>query len=73
MTNKKHIRALANKYYIRNMRLRQVANKAKDSTKEARLVRNLHRFFDALEARHGKVWCSRVYWSAMEVAGKVTN
>lgn len=71
MTNKRQLRALANKYYTRNMRLRQAANRVQDSTKEAKLVRNLHRFFDALEARHGKVWCSKVYWSAMEVAGKI--
>lgn len=70
MTDKRHLRALANKYYTRNMRLRQAANKAKDSVKEAMLVRNLHRFFDVLEARHGKVWCSKVYWSSMEVASK---
>lgn len=68
MTNKMQLRRLANKYYTRNVRLRSAANKQGDSTKEALLVRNLHRFFDILELRHGKEWCGKVYWSAMEVA-----
>lgn len=68
MTNKRQLRTLANKYYTRNVKLRHAANQVGDSTKEALLVRNLHRFFDALELRHGKEWCSKVYWSSMVVA-----
>jgi hypothetical protein len=68
MRNKRQLRQLANKYYTRNAMLRDVANKAGNSTKEALLVRNLHRFFDAIEARTDKQWTGKLYWSAMGVA-----
>ena len=68
MRNKRELRQLANKYYTRNARLRDLANKAGNSTKEALLVRNLHRFFDAVELRTNKQWAGQLYWSAMEIA-----
>lgn len=68
MRNKHQLRQLANKYYTRNARLRDLANKAGNSTKEALLVRNLHRFFDCIELRTNKEWTSKLYWRAMHHA-----
>ena len=71
--NKLKHRQLAKRFYARNMLLRRVANKAGQSTTEARLVRNLHRFFDSVELRYGRGYTTKLYTQAMEHAFKVTN
>jgi hypothetical protein len=68
MKQKRQLRRLANKYYTRNARLRDIANRVGDSEKEALLVRNLHSFFDAIEVRTDKTWASKLYWQAMHHA-----
>jgi hypothetical protein len=68
MRNKHELRQLANKYYTRNARLRDLANRSGNYDKEALLVRNLHKFFDAIESRTDKQWTGKLYWSAMGVA-----
>lgn len=68
MRTKTQLRQLANRYYTRNVTLRHKANKLGDCSTEALLVRNLHKFFDAIETRTDKAWTGKLYWSAMGIA-----
>lgn len=69
MRTKPQLRQLAYKYYTRNVRLRDKANKTGNASSEALLVRNLHKFFDSIETRTtDKAWTGKLYWAAMDVA-----